>query len=785
MKEMSYKSKVKEFCGETILAKSDGISLIGHIEDCLKVYKELCLSLPILPSLTGLNCFFDLLFCAVYLHDWGKAHVEFQKVLRKEKNQWSYNRHEIFSVPFVEMLPFSPDQKKLIAQSVLGHHKDFETLLNYLYSDEEIEDYRSNFPSKINPIDFRENLLKGLEVNYLKILKDKLQYYYNRYAQGKSLFDFENINFSSQENPIKKFAMPYLVEIFKHDEKEYWQQMFLSGATKLCDHMGSAEVNEIPRLSERHFDFLDSIDGEWYAHQEGCSQVEGNLFLMAPTGSGKTEAALLWLKKQLQRGHQGRIFYILPYTASINAMHQRFIEDFEDKGVTPGNTKYIGILHGKLGQYLAEYFENKADNCQEVQSCLAKIKELHRQMVHPLKVVTPFQLLKYCYGVKGFEMGFTELAGAMLIIDEIHAYDTQTFAQIVSSLKWMVKHLHIRVMIMTATFPSFMLKELQNAVGTSQTVKANDTLLEEFTRHRVQVLDGTIFDQIFLINEALNKRQRVIVVCNTVSNAQKIFCQLNEENKKQKSVLLHSRFIVEDRLEKEKLLFEEEKSIHLLIGTQAIEVSLNIDFDVMFTEPAPLDALIQRFGRINRKRKKGICPVYVCRKGGDSDHYIYPEEIVANTLQVISKVSVIKENALQKMLDEVYPDWPDKDKYNETKTGFKESLSRLRPFMRHKEEEKAFYKRFTGITVVPADFQKAYEECILRLDFIEAEKLLVTLNQGMFHKLLNQGLIKKPAGVIDKNGRMKSYPYWVVNCKYSRTIGLLEEISVTESVISF
>lgn len=55
--------------------------------------------------------------------------------------------------------------------------------------------------------------------------------------------------------------------------------------------------------------------------------------------------------------------------------------------------------------------------------------------------------------------------------------------------------------------------------------------------------------------------------------------------------------------------------------------------------------------------------------------------------------------------------------------------------MRHKEEEKEFYKRFTGVFVVPEQFQEKYEELIHQLDLIEAEKLIVTIHQGIFFKL--------------------------------------------------
>lgn len=766
---------MSDFTAESVWAKSDGKSLIKHLEDCLTVYRQVVKALPMIPHLVKQEDFFDLLFCAVYMHDWGKTHFEFQKVLKKKNNQWGHNRHEIFSVPFVGMLKFPPEYKELIAQAIIGHHKDFETLLEYVYSDDYIKSYSLNSASDINPLDFKKNLVNKLDATYLKGLKNRLQKFYNKHACGKRKFEFDNIVFPSVKNPIKEFVWPYIKENSNPVGTKYWQQMLMSGCVKLCDHMGSAEISEIPRLKESNFNFLDSFSEKLYKHQSESSCIEGNVLLSAPTGSGKTEAALLWLKKQFQSGRQGRIFYVLPYTASINAMHRRLIENFEKKGTKPGKTRYIGILHGKLSQYLAEYFENSNKNSLEKKSSIAKLKDMHRQMIHPIKVVTPFQILKYCYGVKGFEKGFAELAGAMLIFDEIHAYDTQTFAQITASLNWMTRHLNISTMIMTATLPSFMLKELSVAIGSFQIIKADDGLLDRFGRHRVNICEGNIFDQIPAILKAAREGMRIIVVCNTVLNAQEIFKKLLDDIDGKKSVLLHSRFTANDRLEKEKILFGKEKNINLLVGTQAIEVSLNIDFDIMFTEPAPLDALIQRFGRINRQRKKGICPVYVCRKGGENDYYIYPKEIVNNTMNVLHDTSVIKENKLQQMLDTVYPDFPEKDKYYKTKTGFLKSLSRLRPFMRHKEEEKEFYKRFTGVSVVPVQFQEKYEELIHQLDFIEAEKLVVTIHQGMFFKLCSKGVIEKSEGVFETSGRLKKFPFWIARCQYSKNLGLLEQ----------
>jgi CRISPR-associated endonuclease/helicase Cas3 len=766
-----------------VLAKSDGKTLLGHIEDCLTVYRGLRAALPSLPRLTGLENFFELLFCAVYLHDWGKAHNEFQKLLRKDENHWCNNRHELFSVPFTEMLPYSESENRLIALAILGHHKDFETLLDYLPTKAMLEEYRDNPPpgATVNPLDFNENLQKQLNVPYLAALRDKMETYFGRFTNGERRFKLHKIDFSSIDHPVKALLPSWLDQPTDPDDPGHWQQMFLAGATRICDHMGSAEIEEIPVLTPDQFTFLDRSDIRWYPHQQQCAQMDGNLFLTAPTGSGKTEAALLWLRKQIQAGCQGRTYYVLPYTASINAMHRRLIKDFEGEDVSPADSRLIGILHGRLAQYLAEYFEEDEEAQEERAARIALLKDMNRQMVHPLKVVTPFQILKYFYGVKGFEKGFTELAGAMLIFDEIHAYDTRTFAQIATALSWLRRHMDIRVMIMTATFPEFMRKEMEKAVGQIRSVHADEKLLEEFTRHEVRLVDGTIYDRIDAIRQELKSGRRVIVVCNTVANAQKMFMALGKKMG-DRAVLLHSRFTYRDRMDKEKRLFDTD--VRLLVGTQAIEVSLDIDFDVMFTEPAPLDALIQRFGRINRKRKKGICLVYVCRQGGEKDPYIYPPEIVNRTLAALKNVSLLKERNLQHMLDTIYPDWLDKRLYETTKSGFLDSLTRLRPFMRHQEVEQEFYKRFTGVEVLPACFAEAYERHIEHLDFINAERLMVSLHRGAFWKLRHNGLIEKSAAVTNRRGRLGNHSYWLAACEYTGQLGLLDKPAPMEKNVS-
>src|SRR5690606_9716853 len=238
--------------------------------------------------------------------------------------------------------------------------------------------------------------------------------------------------------------------------------------------------------------------------------------------------------------------------------------------------------------------------------------EKFRTLYHPLKVVTPFQLLKHLFGIKGYEKGLVEFVGGYFIFDEIHAYNPKVFAQIKVLVEFVVQRLKASVMIMTATLPSYLKAELREATNATEVVADND-LYERFDRHRVVLHSGSLIDNIDVIISDLKSDKKVLVVCNTVKQSQDVYKLL--KNHAETRVLLHSAFTGEDRMNHEKRLkigeSNEDDPIRLLVGTQAIEVSLDIDYDVIYTEPAPLDALVQRFGRVNRKRKKGVCPAIV------------------------------------------------------------------------------------------------------------------------------------------------------------------------------
>ncbi|GAB6161962.1 CRISPR-associated helicase/endonuclease Cas3 [Desulfothermus naphthae] len=765
-----------------ILAKSDGTTLSEHINDDLVIFKQLKNSLPVASELTNLKRFWELLFCAIFFHDFGKMHSEFQKKLKGEKNYWQGQRHEIYSIPFVYKLDIPEWKQDLIAKAILAHHKSFDELKKSLINEEDLEfEYQTQWKNKIkyHPKDFLENLKHNFS-------KEVLNEYLSLFEQKRKLFNIpytlkeEPIKVDTLKNPINKycnFSCNFLSE-------EYFQNLMLWAGLKISDHLGSAKIKKIYLLNKGNFKFIDAFKAKYrlYKHQKESFKANTSSILIAPTGSGKTESALGWLKNVLEK-KQGRVFYVLPYTASINAMHKRLVNymDFEVSNKEKEFSNIVGLLHGNISHYISEYFtdvNSKEENIKRNKK-IKKLVAQYKTLLSPVIVATPFQLLKYFFGIKGFEKGLFFLSGAKLIFDEIHAYDVQTFAQLIVMLRFLKKYFYNDIFIMTATLPTFMIEIIKNYLEIDTVIYADDNLLSNLKRHKIILYKGDIIN--FLQNEFLtnyDKSKKYIFVCNTVSRAQEVYKKILNTNlfKKDDIVLVHGRFNQKDRNIKEQKLQDENTKV--LVGTQTIEVSLDIDYDVMITEPAPLDALVQRFGRVNRKAKKEISPIYLCEIGGKNDKFVYPIEKIQATVSVLSKINDnLDEKILQELLDTVYPSWTEQEQklFDETIKLFDESLKTLMPFSYCKEGEEKFYSRFTDIKVLPVAFYNEYKELLQNYNFIEAEKLLVNLNRNLFYKFLKEGIISEEKFVIELNDKLITNNIYVIYLKYSEELGLIDE----------
>lgn len=737
------KNKPKEL---RILAKSvPEVPLQTHIDDCLAILRQLIISFPNLP-LTNKEEFWKLLTTCIIFHDTGKAHKEFQKILHQASTfYWYEQRHELFSLYFINQANIDSNIKELVLYTVTGHHKGIEELKKFARKNYQREHSDMADEDELN---FKTESKKLNQELVWKILNE-----YGYTAIEEDSFDIHHY----LEQECRSYSI---------NHKDFLFRLLLVGYLKQCDHLASAGIQYIKNLSLNDFDFLHQY--MLYSHQEKACQIIGNVILSAPTGSGKTETALLWLRKQMEEKGCGRVFYTLPYTASINAMYERL-----EKKIGQGENK-VGMVHGRLLQYIEYKMSTDSSSISEKKRLANDFKTL----VTPLKIVTPFQLLKYLFGLKGFEKGMAEWSGSYFIFDEIHAYDAKTFAQILTFLHFITTYMNANVLIMTATLPTFMNKLLKEAIGKHSTIVADHALYASFIRHKIKLEEGTLESSLDMIQADIDAGKKVLVVCNTIEQAQIVYSHLYTEQKK---TLLHGAFNAEDRKNKEKDLQQDD--IRLLVGTQAIEVSLDLDFETIYTEPAPLDALIQRFGRINRKRKEGICLCHIFTDKNEKDKFIYNPKTIEETISVLKTIvkldnGIIYENKVQKYMDIVYPKWEDKQQKD-----FDMTFSALSYFVDHslsplfydEKKEELFYKQFDGTKVLPINLVETYDTYLQQKQFVKADGLLVSIRESkLFHLLKEESAYKESLYLKNATSDKLEYKtFFVIKRPYNSELGLV------------
>lgn len=699
-----------------LLAKPDE-TLLEHTENALKVFKSIKEAYHNVPQLCGVEDFWEHLFYSLFFHDFGKGATGFQEMLKvgHQKAPWKY-RHEILSAGFISTLNYDQQYKDAIGLAIITHHKDINKL----------RERYNTFPSPPGKKLYHKKLSE-LEPNFEELLsyfeliekwsKEYLGYKRDNYKIISSIDDLEDV----YKNSARIYYNEWEDEKYTPLHGKYG--IFLKGFVNACDHLASGSKYEIlTGISDMRsvYNFP-----EFRKVQEDTAKVKGSAFLTSPTGSGKTEASLLWSDNNQNSNKSKRVFYLLPYTASINAMYKRLQKDFE-------NEDLVGLLHGKASYFLYKELSDDNVNYDNVKSNVRDIKGLSKKIYRPYKILTPFQILKAFFGSRGFEMQISEMSNGLFILDEIHAYDAHTTSLILEILKILKNNYNAEMLVMSATLPSFIKNLFKDNLGISTEIKMGKIELKEFTRHKVNVVSGSIIDNLDLILEDLENGKRALIVCNTVLRAQEVFEELSDEI--ENSALLHSRFMLRDREKIEKSL----DNLDLLVGTQAIEVSLDIDYDVLYSEPAPIDALIQRFGRVNRKRRKKIAPVNVFSEGSESDKYIYTPEIVAKTVQSLENVGILEEDIIQNIVDDIYGDGyvgKDKEEFEIVQKYFESFNRRIVPFINDKESEVEFYSLFNSYEVVPLKYKLNYLRELKEKRYFEAMSYILSISVGQFKKL--------------------------------------------------
>lgn len=347
------------------------------------------------------------------------------------------------------------------------------------------------------------------------------------------------------------------------------------------------------------------------------ASAPGVYVLEAPMGLGKTEAALYAAYQMLDRGQASGIYFALPTQLTSNKIHERF-NAFLSRIIAPDCPHRSALLlHGKAWLQQTEMGE-------EGRPGGAWFHQAKRGLLAPFAVGTIDQALMAAMNVKhGFVRAFG-LAGKVVILDEVHTYDAYT-GTLLDALVALLRSLHCTVIILSATLSQERRAHLLQVPLHSQAYPLITAVQDALDAPRVQecpvapppstaVRVRLLDDDACALQEALDRAaqgQQVLWIENTVDAAQQRYLDLAARAQELGVAcgLLHSRFTAADRQRIEDQwinLFGKpgwpQRAVQgrILVGTQVLEQSLDIDADFLVTAFAPTDMLLQRLGRLWR-----------------------------------------------------------------------------------------------------------------------------------------------------------------------------------------
>lgn len=432
------------------------------------------------------------------------------------------------------------------------------------------------------------------------------------------------------------------------------------------------------------------------------SKNPGIIILEAPMGNGKTEASLVASEQLAVKLGKSGVFFGLPTQATSNGIFPR-ISDWLDKiAKEEEENLQLRLVHGKASLN-KDFAELKArSESSNIEMDLEDGTVLVNQWFSGRKttnldefvVGTVDQFLLTALKQKHLSLRHLGFSKKVVIIDEVHAYDSYMNQYLLMAIRWMAYY-KVPIVILSATLPEdrrkalikhYMLglgaeeRDLDNAIEEMETsyplITYNDDLkIKQFFDFEKEEDSLVEVEKIFeedlynLVDDLFSQQGVIGIMVNTVRKAQEISKNLLNKYGQENVELLHSSFIATDRIKKEETLIGEigkngkRPDRKIIVGTQVIEQSLDIDFDILISELAPMDLLIQRIGRLHRhdrqrpdsKKKPRLFVLGASEKlefdSGSS--YIYGDYLLTRTQYFLPEQILIPSD-ISKLVDLVY-----------------------------------------------------------------------------------------------------------------------------------
>lgn len=609
-----------------LLAKSNGTTLADHISHVFTCIEEMRRrdhrKIP-------MEWWQAACLAAIY-HDLGKIDSDFQRML-------IYRSGTAFPHSLLSLLFFIPDENSFsseIMAAVAFHHwrNSFPGILLGM----EGQALQENAAAILDRYQEYENTLEELkeelgkslpetDLSHIQINRDLVEYLrWNSLGDSGMLLPPYTLNF-----------VPDYIRLIHGAQKDREKsRIFLSGTLMRADHYASLvedsaalKFEEIENGVLPDFEIISQAmensfpefwqGGFFKSHPE----LKGSdLIFVGGTGVGKTEFSYLWAA-----GHKALM--ILPMQAAVNKLWERSRDFF--RGIDSETNQNVGLLHGNASLYIREDKEYKDDAMlgrgkpainprrrgKEYKDEAMKTVLLARHLANSFIIATADQIAPAALRYPGYERIFAALMeGHCLIVDEIQAYNPKA-AAIMTGMLELNHFFGGQSLVMTATLPPFIREELEKRLqlNPEQIIDLfNEKQMHELGNSRRHTIRFSVVQKIDnlipKIIEQYHQKKKVLVIFNTVKAAQAFYDQIKKHPDIKRLLLLHSRYTADDRKSIEKELTEDYlpnkddavDSGCIVVATQVVEASLDIDADLMYTEAAPADSLVQRMGRVWR-----------------------------------------------------------------------------------------------------------------------------------------------------------------------------------------
>ena len=615
------------------------------------------------------------------LHDIGKAHPLFQRKAEKQYEQWKKGgfgslfqneieiepfRHEYYSGKILKRIwaesDIDPDASELFASIIELHHQKRKPrrikepkATEWSFIQRQLECRMSDFFLNNTDLIFPHNTdATGMLITGILIIAD--------WIASSSFFDLVE----GKTND----------EIRKHSRTVIERLGLISDGTKL--KCGSFQETW-PDIDEPR------------PIQQVCEDLDPSAILTiieAPMGEGKTEAALFFAARVSQYYRKRGFYMALPTQATSDQMHQRINGLLNAHGIREAR-----LLHGNAKLFEeVDHFQTEDDT-----EAMKWMRPLRMGLLEENGVGTVDQVMAAVLLSRFSMIRFVGLENKVLIIDEIHAYDMYMSEIIGKLLEW-CRALQIPVILLSATLQDsqkqrylkcFAAKSVDTSKGyplLTQVLPEGDLIEKEARASSIKeivfISERIGYDPETIADRAMEKVAYggcIALIMNTVKHAQEVFlaCKLIKPEDVE-LILFHGRFPVGRRKEIESICVrkfgkkrDERPLKGILIATQVVEQSIDLDFDCMFSEIAPIDLLLQRAGRVHRhtcnaRPEKMVRPEIVVllpneldtndiKKRFGSSGVIYEPFVLSNTESIIGNgLKIELPNDVRDIIEKAY-----------------------------------------------------------------------------------------------------------------------------------